>query len=155
MVVPPGGASVVATAPHLHFGGDPGTITGWLLDATLTATSSDIPRGLEQGFNWLVTNIRDIGDVGYDKGIRNIADEVVGSDMLVTYLTATNIGHDAAKVTMVYFIHKYSAGFGRSNALHGKTLALLGEMVGNQLPSPWALQFIQLSSGTSMSRIYY
>ena len=45
--VPPGGAPAVATAPHLPFGGDPGTITGWLLDATSTETSSDISRGLE------------------------------------------------------------------------------------------------------------
>jgi hypothetical protein len=81
MVVPPGGAPAVATAPHLPFGGDPGTITGWLLDATST-TSSDISRGLEQGFNWLVTNIPDIRDAEYDKAIQNIFDEVVGSDML-------------------------------------------------------------------------
>jgi hypothetical protein len=84
MVVPPGGAPAVATAPHLPFGGDPGTITGWLLDATST-TSSDISRGLEQGFNWLVTNIPDIRDAEYDKAIQNIVDEVVGSDMLFLF----------------------------------------------------------------------
>jgi hypothetical protein len=66
--------------------------------------------------------------------MRDIVDEVIGSDTLVTYLTATNIGHDVAKVTTVHSIHKYSAGFGGSNALHGKTLALLGETVGTQLP---------------------
>jgi hypothetical protein len=41
LVVPPGGAPAVATAPHLPFGADRGTITGWLLDATATETSSE------------------------------------------------------------------------------------------------------------------
>jgi hypothetical protein len=54
--------------------------------------------------------------------------------MLVTYLTATNIGHDAVRITKVHSIHRYSARIGGSNALHGATLALLGEMVGSQLP---------------------
>jgi hypothetical protein len=134
ILVPPGGAPAVATAPHLPFGGDPGTITGWLLDATATETSSDISRGLERGFNRLSTNIPDAGDAGHEDAIRNIVDEVIGSDMLVTYLTAINIGQESAKVTTVHSIHRYSAGFGGSNALHGKTLALLGETVGTQLP---------------------
>jgi hypothetical protein len=130
----PGGAPAVATAPHLLFGGDPGTITGWLLDATLTETSSDISRGLEQGFNRLVDNIPNVGDAGYADAIRNMVDEAIGSDMLTTYLTAINIGQECSRVTMIHSIHRYSAGFGGSNALHGKTLALLGEMVGTQLP---------------------
>ena len=37
-------------------------------------------------------------------------------------------------MTLVHSIHRYSAGFGGSNALHGKTPALLGETVGAQLP---------------------
>jgi hypothetical protein len=134
VLVPPGGAPAVATAPHLPFGGDPGTITGWLLDATSTETLSDISRGLEQGFNRLTNNIPDAEAAGYASAIRNIVDEVIGSDTLVTYLTAINIGHEFAKVTTIHSIHRYSAGFGGSNALHGKTLALLGETVGNQLP---------------------
>ncbi len=132
--VPPGGAPAVATAPHLPFGGDPGTITGWLLDATSTETSSDISRGLEQGFNRLVDNIPNMGDPGYTAAIRNMVDEAIGSDMLTTYLTAINIGQEGSRVTVIHSIHRYSAGFGGSNALHGKTLALLGETVGTQLP---------------------
>jgi hypothetical protein len=50
LVVPMGGAPAEATVPHLPFGADPGTITGWLLDATSTETSSGISRGLERGF---------------------------------------------------------------------------------------------------------
>jgi hypothetical protein len=134
ILVPPGGAPAVATAPHLPFGGDPGTITGWLLGATATETSGGISRGLERGFNRLTTNIPNLGDAGYDDAIRSMVDEVIGSDTLVTYLAAINIGQEAAKVTAVHSIHRYSAGFGGSNALHGKTLALLGETVGTQLP---------------------
>jgi hypothetical protein len=119
VVVPPGGGPAVATVPHLPFGGDPGTITGWLLDVTAIAMSSDISRGLVQGFDRFVTNIPAIRDPGYDEAVPNMIDEVVGSDMLVKYLTATNIGHAAAKITTVHSIHKYSAGFGGSNALHG------------------------------------
>jgi hypothetical protein len=66
--------------------------------------------------------------------MRNMIVEVIGSDTMVTYLTATNIGSHAVRITAVHSIHKYSAGFGGSNALHGKTLALLGETVGSQLP---------------------
>jgi hypothetical protein len=132
--VPPGGAPAVATAPHLPFGGDPGTITGWLLDATSTETSSDISRGLEQGFNRLVDNIPNMGDPRYAAVMRNMVDDAIGSDMLTTYLTAINIGQECSKVTVIHSIHRYSAGFGGSNALHGKTLALLGETVGTQLP---------------------
>jgi hypothetical protein len=134
LVVPPGGAPAVATAPHLPFGADPGTITGWLLDATATETSSNISRRLTRGFNWLVENIPAIGDPWYDAAILNVTDEVIGSDTIVTYLTATNIGNDVVRVTTVHSIHKYSAGSGGSNALHGRTLALLGETVGTQLP---------------------
>jgi hypothetical protein len=133
--VPPGGAPAVATAPHLPFGGGPGTITGWLLDATSTETSSDISRGLEQGFNWLVDNIPNVlGDAGYADAICNMVDEAIGSDTLTTYLTAINIGQECSRVTIIHSIHRYSAGFGGSNALHGMMLALLGEMVGTQLP---------------------
>jgi hypothetical protein len=53
---------------------------------------------------------------------------------LVTYLTVTNIGNNVVRITVIHSIAWYSAGFGGSNALHGQTLALLGETVGNQLP---------------------
>jgi hypothetical protein len=132
-VVPAGGVPAVATAPHPPFGGDPGTITGWLLDAYSTATLSDISRGLAQGFDRLVDNISPIGDPGYNEVMRNMMAEVICSDTLVTY--ATNIGNDAVRITTDHSIHIYSAGVGDdSNVLHGKTLALLGEMMGTQLP---------------------
>jgi hypothetical protein len=71
--VPPGGAPAVVTAPHLPFGCDPGTITGWLLDATATETSGDISRGLERcSCNRLTHNIPDFNDNEFDEAIRDI-----------------------------------------------------------------------------------
>jgi hypothetical protein len=53
LVIPHGGAPAVATVPHLPFGADLGTITGWLVDATATKRSSHISRGLARGFDRL------------------------------------------------------------------------------------------------------
>jgi hypothetical protein len=134
-IVPPGGAPPAVTAPQLPFGADPGTITGWLLDATSTETSGTISRGLERGFNRLVDNIPGTAAPGYPAAMQAMADEIINSDTLITYLTVTNIPNDEVRVTTVHSIAKYSAGFGGSNALHGQTLALLGETVGPQLPT--------------------
>jgi hypothetical protein len=133
-IVPPGGVPPVDTAPQLPFGADPGTITGWLLDATLTETPGTISRGLERGFNWLVDSIPVVANPGYAATMRTMAGEIINSDTLVTYLTATNISNNVVRVTTVHSISKYSGGFGGSNTLHGQTLALLGETVGTQLP---------------------
>lgn len=64
IIVPPGRAPAVAMAPRPPFGADPGTITGWLLDTTATETSSNISRGVDLGFIWLVYNIAAMGDPG-------------------------------------------------------------------------------------------
>jgi hypothetical protein len=133
-IVPPGGVPPVDTAPQLPFGADPGTITGWLLDATSAETSGTISRGLERGFNRLVDSIPAVVNPGYAAAMRTVAGEIINSDTLVTYLTATNISNNVVRVTTVHSISKYSAGSGGSNALHGQTLALLGETVGTQLP---------------------
>jgi hypothetical protein len=135
-IVPPGGVPpAVAGLPQLPFGADPGTITGWLLDDTATEASSDIARGLHVCFNRLTENVPAVGDPGYyDTVMRLMTEEVTHSNTLVTYLTATNICNNVVRVTTVHSIAQYSAGFGGSNALHGKSVALLGEMVGGQLP---------------------
>jgi hypothetical protein len=65
----------------------------------------------------------------------NMTNEVINSDTLVTYLIATSICRDdITRVATSYSVARYDAGFGGSDALHGKTVTLLGEMVGNQLP---------------------
>jgi hypothetical protein len=135
IMTPPDGAPTVAVPPQLPFAADPGTITGWLLDTTAMETLAIISKGLEHGFNRLVNNIPDMNAPDYDKTMREMTDEIVNSDTLVTYLVATNIINDVVCITMVHSILHYSAGFGGSNALHGKTMALLGEMVGTQLPT--------------------
>jgi hypothetical protein len=45
-------------------------------------------------------------------------------DTLIAYLTATNRWNNIVGVTGVHSITCYSAGFGRSNALHGQVLVL-------------------------------
>jgi hypothetical protein len=42
--------------------------------------------------------------------------------------------NDVVRVTTVHSIAQYSAGFGGNNTLHGRTVAILGEMMGDQLP---------------------
>jgi hypothetical protein len=86
-IVPPGGAPPVDMAPQLPFGADRGTITGWLLDATLTKTPGTDSRGLEPGFNWLVGNIPAVANPVYAAAMRTMADTIINSDMLVKYLT--------------------------------------------------------------------
>ncbi len=56
-MVLPGVSPAVAVTPQLPHGADPGTITGWILQATSTETSESISRGLELGFNRLVDNV--------------------------------------------------------------------------------------------------
>jgi hypothetical protein len=72
--------------------------------------------------------------VGYEDVMQVMTDEIIHSDMLMTYLVATNICNNVVQVMTVHSIARYSAGFGGSNDLHGETLALLGETVGKQLP---------------------
>jgi hypothetical protein len=60
--------------------------------------------------------------------------QMLYSNSLVTYLVATNTGNGSAQVNLLHSAAKYSADFGGSNVLHGRTLALLGEAIGDQLP---------------------
>jgi hypothetical protein len=131
---PPGGAPVLTVTPQLPHGADPGTITGWLLESTSAETPEEMSKGLAVGFNRLVDNIPGMADAGYDAVMQEMAAEITNSDTIVPYLVATNICNNVVRVTVIHSIARYSAGFGGSNALHGRTLALLGETVGTQLP---------------------
>jgi hypothetical protein len=66
--------------------------------------------------------------------MRDMTGKVMHSDTLVTYLTATIICNNVIRVMTTYYIAQYSAGFGGSNILQRDTVALLGEMVRDQLP---------------------
>ena len=67
IMVPPDGVPAVAVMPQLPHGADPGTITGWILQATSTETSESIARGLELGFNHLMDNVPAVGDASYEE----------------------------------------------------------------------------------------
>jgi hypothetical protein len=133
MVVPPGGPPLLGV-PQLPYAADTGTLTGWLLDTTSAETSGSIAGGLERGFNRLVQNVPLDGDPGHDDAMLLMVDEIVNSDMLIPYLTATNFGTGEVRISVIHSIARYSAGFGGSNALHGQMLGLLGEMREDQLP---------------------
>jgi hypothetical protein len=98
VLVLPGGAPAGAVTPQLPHGADPGTITGWLLDITSTETSESISTSLECCFDWLVNNIPVIYGPGYDEAMQAMKDEVISSDMLVTYLVTTNIGNNVVRI---------------------------------------------------------
>jgi hypothetical protein len=54
---------------------------------------SNISRSLEHDFNGLVENVPDLGDPGHDDAMRVMINEdnITSSDMLVTYLTVSNM----------------------------------------------------------------
>jgi hypothetical protein len=134
LVLPGEAPPAPVSAPHLPFAADPGTITGWLLDATATKTSSSISREMEGGLNRLVDNIPELAADGYDEVMRDMADEIINSDTLILYLVASNSVNGEVWITVIHSIKRYSAGFGGNNALHGKTLGLLREVMDTQLP---------------------
>jgi hypothetical protein len=111
---------------------------GWILQSTPTKTSDSISIGLELGFNHLADNIPVSNERRwlYHEAVimHSITDEVVNSDTLITYLVAANICNNVVQVIVAHLIARYSTDFGGSDALYGKMLALLGEMVGDQLP---------------------
>jgi hypothetical protein len=75
-----------------------------------------------------------VHDAGYDAFMQDMVTKITSSDTIIPYLVTPNICNNVVHVTVVHSIACYSAGFGGSNALHGQMLALLGEMVGYQLP---------------------
>jgi hypothetical protein len=89
---------------------------------------------MERGLNRLVDNIPDIGTAAYDGAMRDMVDEITNSDTLIPYLVASNINNGEVRATVLHSIKRYSTGFGGNNALHGKTLGLLGEVMDTQLP---------------------
>jgi hypothetical protein len=103
---------------------------------TATKTSDSISESLGRGFARLVDNVPLDGDPGHEEAMKKMSEEIVNSNTLTTYLTATNFGQDAVKISVLHLIARYSARFGGSNALHGhkRPLGLLGEMREDQLP---------------------
>jgi hypothetical protein len=143
--VPPGAAGgpapVVppvprAMAPPLPFLADEGTVTRWLLDQSVSVTSDSLVQDIESGFARLSRNIpADVLDPDYLGTMRDLVDEVVNSSDLCCYLTVSETGSTATRVTVAYSIGKYSAGFGALSAFQGTLMAFLGEVIGENLPT--------------------
>ena len=134
IVIPPVGPPVLQ-APQLPFAADPGSLTGWLVDESVTGSLGELMAHMNRGFNRLTDGVPDANHATYPAFMRNMVEEVVGSDTLVTYLVTTNVVNEEPRVTVVHSMARYSAGFGGSNALHGWIVALLRETVGTQLPT--------------------
>jgi hypothetical protein len=56
-------------------------------------------------------------------------------------LVMNNTLFEAPRVTVLHSVARHSAGFGGASALQGRILGLLGEMVGDQLPT--LIQFVE------------
>jgi hypothetical protein len=70
----------------------------------------------------------------YAAARQGMIDEILNSNTLETYLIVSNQLYGAPRVTVMHSLFRYSAGFGGTNALHGKIVGMLGETVGGQLP---------------------
>jgi hypothetical protein len=121
-------------APQLPFAADPGSITGWMLETAANDTTTDISNHMARGLNRLAS-IPAVGHANHNRDRRAMIDEIINSDSMEPYLVVSNTPHNAPRITVVHSIGRYSAGFGGSNALHGRELGLLGEMVDDQLPT--------------------
>jgi hypothetical protein len=87
-------------APPLPFPGDPGTITGWLIDQSLSITS--VMNEIEACFARLPHNIlAKPADLDYGGAMREL-DTILNSNNLCCYLTASKTG--AAATRIVWFI---------------------------------------------------
>jgi hypothetical protein len=74
--------------------------------------------------------------------MKELVDEVVNSADLCCYLTISETGGAASRVTIAHSIGKYSAGFGALSAFQGTIMGFLGETIGDNLPL-----FVQAPTG--------
>jgi hypothetical protein len=128
-----GAPPLVGGAPRLPFGADPGSLTGWMLQETLMDTPSSISLQMERSFARLA-DVPPVDHLDYAAARQRMIDEILNSNGLEVYLMVSNKPHGVPRVTVMHSLFRYSAGFGGTNALHGKILGMLGETVGGQLP---------------------
>ena len=123
-----------AVAPQLPFGPDPGSITGWILQETSSVSTNETSLSFERSFARLaVVPMPEVE--GHDNAMRSLTDEVLSDNALGTYLVASNTPTGEPRITVMYSLAWYSAGFGGQAALRGRVLGLMGEIVGDQLPT--------------------
>jgi hypothetical protein len=104
-----------------------------MMHATVTDTPSSISLQLERSFTRLA-NVPPVDHIDYAAAMQRMSDEILNSNVLETSLMVSNKPHGVPRVTVMHSLFRYSAGFGGSNALHGKILGMLGETVGGGLP---------------------
>jgi hypothetical protein len=139
------GPEAPSTSPALSRG--PGSITGWLVDQSVSVTSSSIVTESKAGFACLSHNIpADPLDPDYDAAMKELVDEVVNSDDICCYLTVSGTGAAASQILLVHAIGKYSAGFGALSAFQGTIMAFIGETVGEICPCWYRHQLTQLQT---------
>jgi hypothetical protein len=66
---------------------DPGSLTGWLLEATSTKMPASIAKSLELGFSRLMNNVPNPGEASHKEAMEEMVAEIVNSNTLMTYLT--------------------------------------------------------------------
>jgi hypothetical protein len=102
--------------------------------ATATTSSQDIATGIARGFNRLFSLLTKTASDYADKRLE-LLDAVLNSDELLTFLVVNNEHHGVPRVSLLHSITRYSDGWEGQDPLNGKLLGLLGEVIGNQLPS--------------------
>jgi hypothetical protein len=97
--IPPRAPQVVA--PPLQFPAAAGTLTGWLVDQSILVTLVSLVTSIQAGFTRLSQNIPvPAADPGYAGAMRTeLMDEVVNSTDLCCYLTVSEMGGAALRVT--------------------------------------------------------
>jgi hypothetical protein len=95
-----GGAPPFVDAPQLPFGADPGSITGWMLQATMRDTPSTISLQTERSFARLA-GMPPVNHHDYAGAARQgMIDEILNSNTLETYLIVSNQLYGAPRVTV-------------------------------------------------------
>jgi hypothetical protein len=72
VIMPPGGLPPAMGVPQLICPAHPGSLTGWLLEATTTKMLDSISKGLDLGFSRLIYNIPNHGDTGHKEAMHII-----------------------------------------------------------------------------------
>jgi hypothetical protein len=81
-----------------------------------------------------LADVPPVGHLDHAAARQCMMDEILDSHGLEPYLMMSNKPYGMPRVVVMHSLFRYSAGFGRTNALHGKILGMLGETVGGQLP---------------------
>jgi hypothetical protein len=94
----------VGGAPRTPFGADLGSLTGWMMHATVN-TPSSISLQLERSFTRLV-NVPPVDHLDYAAAMQCMSDEILNSTVLETYLMVSNKPHGVPRVTVMHSLFR-------------------------------------------------